>query len=208
TPTFCNHCKNAPCLAAAENGAVYRRDDGLIIIDPEKAAGQKQLVDACPYGAIYWNEALSLPQKCTGCAHLLDNGVSVPRCVEACPTDALVFGEESALKELLAGATTLRPELGLAPQVYYRHLPGQFIGGTVYDIEEEEIIEGAKCRLLSGGKTWIDYSDDFGDFWFKDLPEGKFSLVITAKGYKDVNIADISTIGNCVSLGDIPMEKK
>ena len=46
TPTFCNHCKNAPCMAAAEDGAVYRREDGLVIIDPEKAAGQKQIVDA------------------------------------------------------------------------------------------------------------------------------------------------------------------
>ena len=34
-PRLCNHCKNAPCMAAAENGAVYRREDGLIIIDPE-----------------------------------------------------------------------------------------------------------------------------------------------------------------------------
>ena len=208
TPSFCNHCKNAPCIAAAKDGAVYRREDGLVIIDPEKAAGQKQIMEACPYGAIYWNEALALPQKCTGCAHLLDNGNSVPRCVEACPTDALIFGEEEELRDKLIGAVTMKPELGCAPQVYYRNIPGQFIAGTVYDPVEEEIIEGAKCRLLSGGKTWIQNTDDFGDFWFKDLPEGKFSLVITARGYKDVNIEDISTIGDCVSLGDIPMEKK
>ena len=94
-PTICNHCRTAPCLSAAQNGAVYRRDDGLVVIDPEKAAGQKQLVEACPYGAIYWNEELQLPQKCTMCAELLDDPdylsylgdpkLKKPRCVEACP---------------------------------------------------------------------------------------------------------------------------
>lgn len=68
-----------------------------MIIDPEKACRHGRPAAACPYGAIFWNEALSLPQKCTGCAHLLDNGAKVPRCVEACPTDALRFGEEAEL---------------------------------------------------------------------------------------------------------------
>ena len=207
TPTFCNHCENAPCLAAAKDGAVYRREDGLIIIDPEKAAGQKELVASCPYGAIYWNEELSLPQKCTGCAHLLDNGVALPRCVEACPTDALKFGEAADLADEIAGATVLKPELGCAPHVYYRNVPGQFIGGTVYDPAEEEIIEGAKCRLTSGGKTWIVSTDDFGDFWFKDLPCSKFDLVISAKGYEAVTFTGLSTIDDCVNLGDIAMNK-
>ena len=101
-----------------------------------------------------------------------------------------------------------KPETGCGPRVYYRNIPGQFIGGTVYDPEEEVIIKHARCHLSQGPKTWDAYTDAFGDFWFKDLPEGRFSLVITAKGYKDVNIEDISTIEDCVSLGDIPMEKK
>ena len=55
TPMICGHCENAPCLAVAEDGAVYRRNDGLIIIDPVKAKGQRAIVDACPMGAFYWN---------------------------------------------------------------------------------------------------------------------------------------------------------
>ena len=54
-PTTCNHCDNAPCLAAARDGAVVKRDDGIVIIVPEKARGQRQIVDACPYGAVHWN---------------------------------------------------------------------------------------------------------------------------------------------------------
>lgn len=54
-PVFCMHSDDAPCITAAKDGAVYKRDDGIVIIDPVKAQGQKHLVDACPYGAIWWN---------------------------------------------------------------------------------------------------------------------------------------------------------
>ena len=59
-PRFCNHCRNAACMEAAKDGAVYRREDGLVIIDPEKAAGQKQIADACPYGADAYREAFPI----------------------------------------------------------------------------------------------------------------------------------------------------
>lgn len=58
----CQHCADAPCMAAAPE-AVYRREDGLVIVDPEKAAGRRDLVEACPYGAIFWNGELGIPQK-------------------------------------------------------------------------------------------------------------------------------------------------
>ena len=101
-PTFCNHCDGAPCMAAFPD-AVYKRDDGLVIIDPEKAAGARGLVEACPYGAVYWNEELELPQKCTGCAHLVDEG-KVPHCVDVCVTGALRFGDEEDFAEEIAAA--------------------------------------------------------------------------------------------------------
>ena len=31
-PIMCQHCENAPCIAS--DGAVYRRRDGIVIIDP------------------------------------------------------------------------------------------------------------------------------------------------------------------------------
>src|SRR3990167_1768329 len=54
-PVTCNHCDNAPCVKAATDGAVVKRPDGIVVIVPEKAQGQRALVDACPYGAIWWN---------------------------------------------------------------------------------------------------------------------------------------------------------
>ena len=91
-PIPCMQCDNAPCIKASSDDALYERADGIVIIDPGKAVGRKEVVSACPYRVIYWNEERNIPQKCTFCAHLLDKGWKEPRCVEACPTGALVFG--------------------------------------------------------------------------------------------------------------------
>lgn len=48
----CLHCDNAPCIRAAKDGAIYKRPDGIVIIDPVKAKGQKKVINACPYSAI------------------------------------------------------------------------------------------------------------------------------------------------------------
>jgi Fe-S-cluster-containing dehydrogenase component len=117
-PMPCQHCVEAPCIGASKEGAVYQRADGIVLIDPDKAAGQFDIVGSCPYGAVFWNEAKRMPQKCTLCAHLLDAGRGVPRCVEACPTGALVFGDRndpnSAISTLdfRRRAEPLHPEYG------------------------------------------------------------------------------------------------
>jgi Fe-S-cluster-containing dehydrogenase component len=54
-PTMCNHCDEPPCIKAATGGAILKRADGIVLLVPEKSKGQKQLVDACPYGHIWWN---------------------------------------------------------------------------------------------------------------------------------------------------------
>jgi Fe-S-cluster-containing dehydrogenase component len=207
-PRLCNHCDHAPCIPACPAGAIYKREDGLVLIDPDKCVpGCKRCAEACPYeGVIYFSDALGIAQKCTGCAHLLDNGYKLPRCAEACPTDALLFGEEEELKDMAAGAAVLRPESGAGPRVYYRNIPGQFIAGTVYDPVEKEVLIGAKCRLTSGGRLYEGFTDSYGDFWFKDLPVGKFDLVIGAKGFASKRFPGIST-ESCVNLGDIPLER-
>src|SRR5512139_2581218 len=92
TAITCMHCRNAPCIEAAKDNAGYRREESIVIINPKKAVGKKQIVSACPYRVIFWNEKRNLPQKCTLCAHLLDQGYQRPRCVEMCPTGALTFG--------------------------------------------------------------------------------------------------------------------
>jgi len=206
-PFLCMHCEEAPCLRACPIvGGIYRRDDGLVIIDPEKCTGCKACVDGCPYSAIYFNEDLNIAQKCTGCAHLLDNGWKEPRCVDACPTEALKFGEKSELKDLIAKAELMKPELGAKPRVYYLNIPRKFVAGTIYNPVRKEVIIGATCTLSSNGKRLTATTDGFGDFWFNDLEVGTYSLKIEAKGFAAKMIQKINTEKD-VNLGDIPLSK-
>ena len=204
-PTLCNHCDKPPCIDACPDQAITKRTDGLVLIEPERCTGCKTCLAACPYHAIYFNDELRLAQKCTGCAHLLDHGEKVPRCVEACPTDALMFGEEEDLQ--IDGATVLAPETGAAPRVSYRNIPGKFIAGTVYDPVAKEVLIGARCLLTSGGKVVETFTDAYGDFWFKDLPVGRYTVSIEAKGFRGKYFSDLTTAKD-VNLGDIGMERK
>ena len=60
-----------------------------MLIDPKKAKGHKELVDACPYGHIWWNEELQLPQAWNFDAHLIDQGWEQTRGQQSCPTGAM-----------------------------------------------------------------------------------------------------------------------
>jgi Fe-S-cluster-containing dehydrogenase component len=192
-PTPCMHCDDAPCLKAARNGAIVKRPDGIVLIDPVKAKGQQQLVRACPYGAIRWNEALALPQKCTFCAHLLDGGWTKTRCVQACPTGALSLRhiEDIEAKSIIAEERleVYEPGRGTVPRVYYKNLhrfTRCFIGGSVATRPDgglEECAAGAKVTLLdaSGAAVGECTTDAFGDFKFDALEEnsGRYVLRIT-----------------------------
>ncbi len=207
---ICQHCDEAPCIPACQSKAIYKREDGIVIIDPEKCQGKGDCIKACPYEVIYWNEGAKIAQKCTFCAHLLDQGWKETRCVDACPTGALTFGEESEMKELIARAEVLKPEAGAKPRVYYIDLPNKyFIAGEVFDPKEDECLEGAKVTLLDakGKEVSVLATDDFGDFWFERQEPGMYSLRVEKEGYvpktieaidasKDVNVGEIAMSGS------------
>ena len=99
-PVMCNHCDDAPCIRYAGD-AIRKRDDGIVIIDPVKARGRKDIVGSCPYGAIVWNDEQQVPQTWIFDAHLLDQGWQRPRCQQACPTDVFeaVKLDDAAMEE-------------------------------------------------------------------------------------------------------------
>lgn len=207
TPTPCMHCDNAKCMEAG-NGAVYKRNDGLVVIDPEKAQGNRSLVDACPYGAIYWNEEIKLAQKCTGCAHLIDEG-KAPRCVEACCTDALLFGEEEDFKDMINQAEVLLPESDSKPRVYYLNLPKNFVSGEVWDPQIDEDLENVTITLTDKQSSQVrtTKTDDFGDFWFNKLPAGVYSLKAEREDYNSFEIDEIK-VDTSINIGDIPLKAR
>lgn len=206
---LCQHCKTAPCMPVCPSQAIYRRDDGIVIIDPEKCRGCRNCAIACPYEAIYYNSDLNISQKCTWCAHLLDNGWTEPRCVHSCPTEALLFGEESELQDQIAKAELLKPELGTGPRVYQIDPPNKsFIAGEVYDPEADECLEGAAVTLTDADGNKIAYleTDVFGDFWFERKEPGQYSLKIEMAGYATKSIGEVDA-GKDINLGSIELHK-
>ena len=200
-PVMCMNCEDAPCMKGQEDGAVYRRPDGIVIIDPAKAKGQKEIVSSCPYGAVSWNEELELPQKWYFDAHLLDRGWKEPRCVEVCPTAAMTSAKlddgELARKVATEGWEPLRPEYGTKPRVLYRNLhryEKAFIGGTLVSAAggAMDCVEVARIELHQGGRVVASStSDGFGEFKLDGLvpDSGDCELRVTGPGCKPLRMA-------------------
>lgn len=204
---LCQHCDDAPCIKACPEQAAYKRPDGAVIVDPEKCKGSHNCVRACPYGGvIFFNEDLRIAQKCTFCAHLLDQGWTTTRCAEVCPTGAITFGEEEDLADLIAQAAPLRPDLEVGPRVYYIGLPKTFIGATVYDPVLDEVVEGAAVTLQRAGDGGpvVTTTDEFGDFWVDGLEKGTYDVSITKPGYQRVELKGVN-VEKDLNLGDLPM---
>jgi len=206
-PVMCMHCDNAPCMSAATGGAVYKRPDGIVIIDPVKSKGQKQIADACPYGVISWNADLQIPQKCTFCAHRLDEGQS-PRCMLSCPGGAINIGDRTALMEDFQNygpPAPYRPEYKTQNRVLYIGLPKTFITGSLVD-SKGECLAGASvtCTDTNAKKiVTIVASDAFGDFWVDGLvANGSYDITVAAAGKtKTVSVSPKTD----TNLGDIQL---
>jgi Fe-S-cluster-containing dehydrogenase component len=211
-PTMCNHCDDAPCMNAAPKGAIKKRKDGIVLIDPVKAKGQKQLVDACPYGHIWWNEELQLPQAWTFDAHLIDQGWRQTRGQQSCPTGAMraiqVEDDEMARMASEQGLEVMKPEINSKPRVYYRNLwrySKCFIGGSVSEEKDGVVdcVEGASVQLVKdGASVAVTATDNYGDFKFDKLDEnsGAYTVHIFAGGRS--KLVETS-LGVSTNLGDI-----
>jgi Fe-S-cluster-containing dehydrogenase component len=195
-PIPCMHCDSAPCMKAARGGAIYKRPDGIVMIDPVKSKGQQDVIKACPYGAISWNEELQIPQKCTLCAHLLDDGWEKTRCVQSCPTGALSIRhvEEPEMRKIIQSEKLefYQPSYKTNPGIYYKNLyrfTRCFIGGSVAVRVngKDECAEGAKVTLFNAAheKMGECMTDPYGDFKFDNLEEnsGRHTLRIDYTGY-------------------------
>ena len=212
-PVMCNHCDDAPCMRVGGD-AIRKRSDGIVIIDPEKARGRKDIVKSCPYKAIVWNDELQLPQTWIFDAHLLDQGWQQPRCEQACPTGVFeaVKLDDAAMAEKARreGLEVLLPNLETRPRVWYRGLKrwkSCFIGGSVSAPVEGvvECVADAAIVLYSGDQRVAEtVSDAFGDFRFGGLEKnsGMYRIEIRhALG----NASRECVVGESVYLGEISL---
>ena len=228
-PMPCQHCAKAPCVEAS-GGAIYYRPDGIVMIDMEKAKGRKELVDSCPYGAIWWNEEKLLPQKCIFCAHLIDDPTWKPhttRCTHSCPTDAMAtyFIESGEAEKMIAaeGLEAYLPELGTKPRTLYKNLykfTKNFVSAGV--LVNSDCFEGADVTLHSkdggiactlSGAGVANCNDTsilarrttnfFGEFKFDGLNDGEYTVEVDAAGKKYSTSFTIK--GESLNLGFIKL---
>lgn len=210
-PTPCQHCDNPPCVT--KDDAVEKRKDGLVIINPKKAKGRKEIVASCPYGVIYWNEELQIPQKCTGCAHLIDDDWKETRCTQVCPTGALklVLAEDEIMAAQVKAEALepLQPELGTNPRVWYKNLhrwTRAFVGGTVAYRDTDDCAESAVVLLWSGGAKVADTTtNNYGDFIFDKLEPGSYEVSVNAAGYRAAS--QVVDVKESINLGVLFLEK-
>ena len=207
---MCNHCDNGPCMKVGGD-AVRKRDDGIVIIDPEKAKGRKDIVEACPHDAIVWNEELQLPQNWIFDAHLLDQGWEKPRCVSACAVGGIeaikLTDTEMQARVEDEQLEVLSPELDTKPRVYYRNLyryNTALVGGTVIRTNDsvEDCVEGATATLFAQGNEVDEVETDaFGEFRFDRVTPGigHCELRIACEGFAtqsiSIEILDSTNVG-------------
>ncbi len=211
-PTMCNHCDDAPCIKASD-GAISKRDDGIVLIDPVKAKGRNDLIEACPYGHIWWNAEHEVPQAWPFDAHLLDQGWQQTRGQQSCPTGAMraVKVEDGEMAAMVDAdkLEVIRPELKTNPRVWYKNLwrySTAFIGGCVSAEAGGKIdcVEGARVTLSKDGAQVAELvTDIYGDFKFDRLAEdsGAYAVEITADGHNPKSVP--AELGASLYLGEI-----
>lgn len=134
---MCNHCGFPPCCRVCPTKATWKREDGVVMMDPHRCIGCRFCMAACPFGArsFNWGDPRKAPselnmqfpqnpdyptrtkgvvEKCNFCAERISKGM-IPACVEAANAveeDSLVFGDladhGSKVRELLRSHYSIR----------------------------------------------------------------------------------------------------
>lgn len=123
-PLVCNHCDNPPCADACPIDAITIREGGIVVLDREACNSCLNCIDACPYGAVFFQAENEVVEKCNLCIHRIDKGLE-PFCVICCEGQAISFGNlndpESKASRMARSdkAFQLLAEQGTGPSVYY-----------------------------------------------------------------------------------------
>ncbi|RLE17724.1 MAG: hypothetical protein DRJ65_22385 [Acidobacteria bacterium] len=116
----CNHCENAPCVAACPARAITRDvSTGVVTLNADRCMGCGYCAWACPFEAPTFDEAAGTMGKCTLCPDRTAQG-DRPACVEACPTDALGLGDLASAE--LTGSVPGFPETTAEPSMRFKPL--------------------------------------------------------------------------------------
>jgi Fe-S-cluster-containing dehydrogenase component len=122
----CMHCIDPACASACMFGALQKRLGGIVTWNGEHCTGCRYCEIACPFNVPRFEWRSNNPEivKCEMCAHLIAEG-GIPRCVEVCPREAIVYGTRD---DLLAEA---HRRIEAKPDLYVNRVYGETeAGGT------------------------------------------------------------------------------
>lgn len=86
----CLHCKKPECVPACPTGAMYQREDGLVLVNLDLCDGCQSCIAACPWDVPVFNALTGKIMKCDYCVDRVDAG-GTPACVTGCTASALSF---------------------------------------------------------------------------------------------------------------------
>jgi len=94
----CMHCIHPACVSVCPVGALEKLPSGPVVYHRERCIGCRYCMAACPFQIpkTEWEKPLPFIQKCDFCADLQAKGEN-PRCGEACPTGALIYGTRKSM---------------------------------------------------------------------------------------------------------------
>ncbi|KAA0259202.1 4Fe-4S dicluster domain-containing protein [Deferribacter autotrophicus] len=75
----CRACENPSCIKVCPTNALSRRGRGGVHLDISKCIGCGNCRDACPIGAVFWDDEINKPMICSHCGY----------CVNFCPHGVL-----------------------------------------------------------------------------------------------------------------------
>jgi len=104
----CNHCEKPICMESCPTKAIFKREDGIVLIDETRCMGCRYCEWVCPYGAPQFDHQRGLMTKCNLCFDYVDEGKN-PSCVDSCPMRAMDFGEFDDLVEKYGSSEAIYP---------------------------------------------------------------------------------------------------
>jgi anaerobic carbon-monoxide dehydrogenase iron sulfur subunit len=77
----CRACPNPPCSRVCPVDALPMAPGGGVRLKADLCIGCRNCVEACPFGAVFWNEEQNKPLICVHCGY----------CVSYCPYDVIAM---------------------------------------------------------------------------------------------------------------------
>jgi Fe-S-cluster-containing dehydrogenase component len=153
----CMHCGQPGCVAACLVKAMQKHDEGPVTW-ATNCMGCRYCMVSCPFDIPKfeynsWNPKI---QKCNLCWEERVKSGGIPGCVEACPTETLLFGTKRELVE------EARSRIYREPKKYFNYIYGENdVGGTSWIYLSAVPFEQIGFKTDLGTIAYPEYSTGF-----------------------------------------------